>query len=332
MDRTLVCLVVAGLLGAEAASAAPTNDCRNFDRGTEIVGNIAKRYYQPTTEDTSLLFKILKGMQADAEQAKALEDGALLELEPGGAPAPGQTPPATSAPDETEEPAIDEGERVRPRPGTRRNNTRTNSSAPPSSGTTDGCGARKTKLRNLISSLDQELQANKDAQEKCQIGIGTENFGDRAQECYEAAVKVMDLDYKIGLDEDGPTVAARDGELIRFMASIATDGCDAPGTWPVQEQVHKLIAPRPCARDGSYCYMTRIGKLREARGHLGQVGEDPLQGIVGGVNGPLLKEAEHKFWFLRDHPETDNREIFLGIYKLSRGYEELAKGLQHCSE
>lgn len=330
MDRKLVCLIVAGSLGTGAAQAAPTNDCRNFDRGTEIVGNIAKRYYQPNTDDTALLFKILKGIQADAEQAKILEQGALEAL--GEPKEPPVSPGTQSSGPDTAGPA-DEGRRRR------RNRLRGDSSEDspestenrPATSTTDGCAGRKAKLRELIGQLEIEIQASKDAQKKCEISIRTPNFADRAQECYEAAVKVMDLDYKIGLDEDGATVAPKDGTLIRFMDSLGRDGCRDESTWPVQLNVHALIAPRPCAREGSYCYMTRIGKLREARGHLRSVAGEPLTSIAAGVDRPLLGEAEHRFWYLRDHLETDNRKVLEGILMLSKAYTELEKGLRLCS-
>ncbi len=321
MDRIQLCRVLAwaAVLGAAPAGAVvPNTDCGHFDRGTEIIGNIASRFYQPNDEDTALVFKILLGMKKDAQDAKTLEEAALQALG-------GSEPDALPAPEAVEpEPANQEETRTA-RPTTR-GRTATRSTGTPAT-KADSCGGRKTKLTALIGLLDEEIKAADAAIESCKVDIHKDGA---AEKCHDLSTKVMDLDYKIGLDEEGATVAANDGELVKFMDSIGKDGCDVAGTWEVQLQVHSKIAPRPCARDGSYCYMTRIGKLREAREQLGQVKADPLSGVVKGVNSPLLHEAEHRFWYLRDHLETDNRKVLDGVLLLTKGLFALEDGLKNC--
>lgn len=284
MDQTRVCglaLAVLGLGAASAAASVPGRDCQHYDRGTEIVGNIAERFYQPNDEKTALVFKVLMGMKKDAEDAKLLEESAIAGLD-----------------------------------------------AYAGEGSGGRCSARRAGLVSLVGLLDEEIKAADAAIEACRGDIHQESL---PESCHAAAVKVMDLDYKIGLDEQGAALGPNDGELIKFMVGMGKDGCDAPGTWEIQTQVHQKIAPRPCAREGEYCYATRIGKLRQAREELGRVSSSPLKDVVSGVNRPLLKEAEHKFWYLRDHIETDNREVFNGVLLLTKGLLLLQDGLKSCS-
>ena len=318
MERINICRIAAivTVLGAAPASASvPVADCQHYGRGTEIIGNIAERFYQPNDENTSLVFKILLGMKKDAEDAKTLEEAALQALGTGTAPETTQPEPADQEDSQSERSTARTGGRTSAR----------TTSTPAAKG--DSCGGRRSKLTALIGLLDQEVKAADEALEACKVEIHTEGAPEK---CHDLSTKLMDLDYKIGLDEEGATVAANDGELIKFMDSIAKDGCDSAGTWEVQVQVHEKISPRPCARDGEYCKTTRIGKLRQAREELAKVDAAPLSGIVAGVNSPLLHAAEHRFWYLRDHIETDNRQVLDGVLLLTKGLFELEAGLKSC--
>lgn len=323
MKQTPACAVaLVALLAAPGFAEVPNTDCGNYERGTEIVGNIAKRFYQRSDEETSLVFRVLLGMRKDASDAKLLEEAALKALESetrnqetrGNDDSGGQDERTTTRYSQSRR-------RTAPTRGSGQDPNRTDGRK------ADRCSARRASLQKLIGLVDDEIKAIDSALDTCKADFRAKGA---AENCRDSATKAMDLDYKIGLDEQGATVGPQDGELIRFMAGLEKDGCEDPGTWEVQKQVHAKIAPRPCAREGSYCYATRIGKLRQAREHLNKVAAAPLADLARSVNRPLLKEAEHRFWYLRDHPETDNRELFEGVARLTQGLLTLESGLGSC--